>query len=576
MTVQLSVLEKLFRFERDTVLPIRWVMLVIAVLLAVVKSEALEDTAAALLIFFFAYSVLCSYILLRIDDFVPYIRGYAHVTFIIDLLFMAGLVYATGGISSNYHIMFFLIVVHGTGLFERPIQTLVVYMGAIMLYLVIALLPRHVASAVSPFINSDDATRLLVTLSQIWGVVLLAWVLMKNLSQQNEELVTSLRDLRLQGEFNLSLLSSMSDGVVATNGAGQVVFMNESASRILGVVESSVRYQDVYYAFPALSRIIEIARARREVFTNHRVEYRRGDASKVDLIAAARVIEGSIEEPGGLPGVVCVFKDVSEIRELEEGLIRTERLASVGEIAAGLAHEIGNPLGIIKSCAKYMQKNPKTADDLREDLEIIESEALRCEKIVRQLLHLASPGEFSDAPLAINSILQQSVNLVELRSEHEGIEIVTRLPSYPIVIRGDEKQLASVFTNILINAAQALAGRGRIEVVLAERHKEDGSWAVVTISDNGPGISREDLAQIFNPLFTRREGGTGLGLSIVWRLVDRIGGRIEVESEPGRGATFALYFPLVKGAKLAEGAETLTASLVDLILDDEGADYFGH
>ena len=574
MTVQLSVLEKLFRFERDTVLPIRWVMLVIAVLLAVVNShvEMLEDAAAALLIFFFAYSVLCSYVLLRIDDFVPHIRLYALVTFAVDLLFMAGLVYATGGIRSNYHIMFFLIVVHGTGLFERPMQTLVVYMGAIMLYLVIALVTPDRMTG-SPFIGQDDATRLLVTLSQIWGVVLLSWVLMKNLSQQNEELVSSLRDLRLQSEFNLSLLSSMSDGVVATNGGGQVVFLNESAIRILGVVEESVRFQDVYYAFPTLSRIIEIARARREVFTNHRVEYRRSDASKVELIAAARVIEGSIEEAGGQPGVVCVFKDVSEIRELEEGLIRTERLASVGEIAAGLAHEIGNPLGIIKSCAKYMQKNPETPTDLREDLEIIESEALRCEKIVRQLLRLASPGEFSDAPLAINSVLQQSVNLVELRSEHEGIEIKTRLPGYPIVIRGDEKQLASVFTNILINAAQALAGRGEIDVELAESHKEDGSWALVTITDNGPGITKEDMAQIFNPFFTRREGGTGLGLSIVWRLVERMGGRIEVESKPSRGAAFTLYFPLVKGA---ERAETLTASLVDLILDDEGADYFGH
>ncbi|MBE7561083.1 PAS domain S-box protein [bacterium] len=569
MTTQLTVLEKLYRFERETILPIRWVMVVIAVLLAVVNSQItiLSDAAAALLVIFLAYTVLCTYLLLRVPNFIPVVRAFAYTTFALDLFFMAGLVFTTDGIHSNYHILFFLIVLHGTGVFERPVQTLVVYMGAIMLYLVIAL-------AGSPFRDPFAATRLLVTLTQIWGVILLSWVLMKNLSQQNEELVTSLRDLRLSSEFNLSLLSSMSDGVIATNGAGQVVFMNESACRILGVAEDAVRYQDVYYAFPAMARIIEIARTRREVFTNHRVEFRRADGGKVEAIAAAQVIEGSIEEPGGQPGVVCVFKDVSEIRELEEGLIRTERLASVGEIAAGLAHEIGNPLGIIKSCAKYLQKSPKVAEELREDLEIIESEATRCEKIVQELLRLSSPGDFVDAPLTVNAVLEQSINLIQLRSEHEGLEVARTLPPYPIVIRGDEKQLASVFTNILLNAAQALDGRGRVEVELSERHKEDGSWAVIRIADNGPGIAREDIPRIFNPFFTRREGGTGLGLSIVWRIVERMGGRIEVESELGRGAAFTLYFPLVKGLKLAERRPaSLTPTLVDLIVDDEGADY---
>ena len=97
---------------------------------------------------------------------------------------------------------------------------------------------------------------------------------------------------------------------------------------------------------------------------------------------------------------------------------------------------------------------------------------------------------------------------------------------------------------------------------------------MIRITDNGPGIAREDVSRIFNPFFTRREGGTGLGLSIVWRIVERMGGKIEVESELGKGATFTLYFPLVKGLRLAETkVSALTPTLVDLIVDDEGADY---
>jgi PAS domain S-box-containing protein len=544
---QLTLLEKLYRFERDTILLIRWVMFVIAILLAVVNSPIaiFSDQSTILLIMFFAYVLICSYMLLRIPDFIPYIRLYAAITFALDLLFMAWLVYTTEGINSNYHIMFFLIILHGTGLFEKPLHTLIVYIGSVLLYVVIALI-----SSPPTLLHSVSITRFLVTLSQIWGVVLLSWVLMKNLSDQNEELVVSLRRLRLQGQYNLGLLSSMSDGVVSTNGEGEVVFLNESACRILGVSDSEVRGKDVYIAFPALSRIIEIARTRREIFTNHRVEIRRGDGGKVDLIAAARIIEGGNVVPGGAPGVVCVFKDISEIRELEEGLIRTEKLATVGEIAAGLAHEIGNPLGIIKSSAKYLQKTESIDSDLREDLEIIESEATRCQNIVQQLLKLASPGEFVDVPLEINTVVSQSANLIQLRSESEEIEVVITIPSYPIVISGDEKQLASVVTNIMLNASEALDGEGRIELELNERHEEEGSWAVIRITDNGCGIAHKDVARIFDPFFTRKDRGTGLGLSITLKVVERMGGKVEVESEVDKGTTFTLLFPLIKGARM--------------------------
>ena len=254
---------------------------------------------------------------------------------------------------------------------------------------------------------------------------------------------------------------------------------------------------------------------------------------------------------GGKQLILGLFRDITERKqaeerekELQQQLYLSSRLASVGELAAGVAHEISNPLtGILGFSQRLMRKS--TDEEVSHDLEIIHSEAQRVAKVVGNLLTFARRREPKKEYLDINDILQQALELRAYALETSNIEVVTSLaPGLPRTM-ADFHQIQEVFLNIILNAEQAMSeasGGGKLSV----KTQQTRDYIRISFADDGPGIPAEHLDKVFDPFFTTRgeKGGTGLGLSLCHGIVAEHAGKIYAKSKPGKGATFFVELPL--------------------------------
>lgn len=275
------------------------------------------------------------------------------------------------------------------------------------------------------------------------------------------------------------------------------------------------------------------------------------------------------------------------LKEAQEELIRTEKLVSIGRFAAGVAHEVGNPLGAILGYTSMLAQEELSREEAKDYLRRIEKEIERINRIVRELLNFARPSKGEIRQIEVNKVLEASLSLLSYQKGFRNIKTQLHLsPDLPL-IQGDENQLSQVFINIFLNAIDAMPEGGVLSItsdsyivedlklppakpLFAPRRRDDpqevdyshlrksntlavllskfskGDRVVrVRISDTGIGIRKEDLERIFDPFFTTKDPnkGTGLGLSVSLRIVESMGGEIRVESEPGKGSTFELYFP---------------------------------
>lgn len=233
------------------------------------------------------------------------------------------------------------------------------------------------------------------------------------------------------------------------------------------------------------------------------------------------------------------MRDISEYKSLEAQLLTTERLAAVGRLAAGLAHELGNPLGIIKACANFLRKKLDAGSELSEEAEVLASESERCERILKQLLAFASQEQLRIVDIDLCEVVQRGLNLVAYQAP-DTIEtrLETTLSQAPVST--DENLLTQALVNLLLNAVQSISGKGS---VTARLEPKDGEEWIIRIRDTGCGMGKETLARIFEPFYTTRQGGTGLGLAITQRIIHRLGGEITVQSEYGHGTEFTLVLP---------------------------------
>jgi two-component system NtrC family sensor kinase len=234
-----------------------------------------------------------------------------------------------------------------------------------------------------------------------------------------------------------------------------------------------------------------------------------------------------------------------KLREAQEQVIRTEKLAALGQLAAGIAHEINNPLGGILIYGHLLLEEIPEGSPERENIRRIIHEATRCRDIVRGLLEFARRGEPKIEPTDVNKALHHALALVENQSIFRNVEVVRMFhPNLPHIM-ADPGQLEQAFVNMIINAAEAMEVEGGT-LAIETKPSEDGRYVTVKISDTGPGIPPQYLNRIFEPFFTTKQPGkgTGLGLSVTYGIIRRHGGSIEVESEMGMGTTFTITLPI--------------------------------
>jgi len=237
-----------------------------------------------------------------------------------------------------------------------------------------------------------------------------------------------------------------------------------------------------------------------------------------------------------------IQKTTADLRKTEAQLIRSEKLAALGQLSAGIAHEIRNPLTSINILIHSLTETLSTEDSRWEDLKVIEEEILRINEIVDQFLRFARPASPLLERMNLTPIFEETLQLLRLQIERGKITVKKEFgPLPPITL--DKEQIKQVILNLLMNAIQAMPTGGELD--MGGRLSKDGSWVELTIQDSGIGIPREDLERLFDPFFTTKEGGIGLGLSIAHRIIDQHHGKIEVESTPGKGTLFTISLPVL-------------------------------
>ncbi|MCE5262263.1 MAG: PAS domain-containing protein [Deltaproteobacteria bacterium] len=336
--------------------------------------------------------------------------------------------------------------------------------------------------------------------------------------------------------FSDSLVENMPIGLIATDPGGRVTAFNQTAESILGATAGEVIGKPAREILPGQcgELYLEVAQGRRLIEREIDCAVASGRTIPLELIAA------TLREEDDTPaGHVLLFRDMTETRRLEEEVARSRRLASLGSLAAGIAHEIRNPLSSIKGFATCFRERYRDNPEDRETAEVMIREVDRLNRVITQLLEFARPLTMARVPASLPAVIRHALRMVEGDAKKKGIAVETDLAEIG-EIPLDADRMTQVFLNLYLNAIAAMDAGGFLRVSLAV---QDAGTVRVAVADTGIGIPKDALPRVFDPYFTTRSSGTGLGLAIVQKIVEAHGGEVHLESEPGRGTTAVILLP---------------------------------
>ena len=349
-----------------------------------------------------------------------------------------------------------------------------------------------------------------------------------------------------------TILENLSSGLTTIDAGGSVRHANRAAGDIFGIAPAEMQGRHYLEAFgPGFE---EFAARIRETLehgaegTRYEARVRTSAGRSVPLGISTSLLLGAA---GERRGAVVLFQDLSEVKALEERIRRGETLAAIGELSAGIAHEIRNCINPISGSAEVLQKELKVKGENARLLELIVRESERLDNFVRELLEYARERPLKAERTDGAELVSQSIELARRHpNATPGKKVVWEAPSEAVWIDVDFDQMKQVLTNLLINALEAIEGTGTVRVRLAEERRAAGGWgrtpgarALVEVQDTGAGIAPEHVEHVLDPFFSTKQGGTGLGLAIANRIVERHGGTLEVESRVGAGTTMRVWLP---------------------------------
>lgn len=360
-------------------------------------------------------------------------------------------------------------------------------------------------------------------------------IIAESFEQVLEHLKESNRQLQLARDYLQAVFDTAGVGISIIDRDLRIIKCNEKQKELLVAGVSHIEGKHCYEVYcgidspPLICPAIETLEMERPVFLK--------EVTKKGRVF--QIVTSPLRDSAGtITGVIEVSLDMTEKKRAEEAMCQAEKLAAVGQLAAGIAHEINNPLGNILGYAKLLLMDQSITEAQGEKLKVIVEQANKGGQIIKGLLEFSRQKVPVFEKVSLNECVENA-----LRSLGKGnsIRVVKRLGDIPYVM-ADPRQMEQVFHNILLNAIQALEGSGAIEI----ESKVIGGSIEVSVRDSGPGIPREHLSRIFEPFFTTKPvgNGTGLGLSICSELVKKHGGSIFVESEIGRGTTFSIIIPI--------------------------------
>jgi two-component system sensor histidine kinase PilS (NtrC family) len=360
---------------------------------------------------------------------------------------------------------------------------------------------------------------------------LLAAVLSGYLSERTRlvrrELGKSKKSLIVLKNLNDNILKSLDSGVITLDLNGIIISANRKSKEILSIEsDDELLNLDIYEFFPGLDLENLISTKREQIL------YTTKSGDKITLGFSSSLLKGDDDE---MQGYILIFQDLTEIKILEDKLKNSEKLAILGQLASGLAHEIRNPLSAISGAIEILSSEVENSSDNRRLINVASQEIERMNLIVEDFSILTNPIPKTGLPVDISLILSETIDTFSKTIKRSDIDIERNIDS-EIYVSGDSYRLKQSFWNLLLNSMQSITGEGLIKVeALSEKES-----VIIKISDTGCGISQKNISNIFDPFFTTKNSGTGLGLVIVQKVIESYNGKIDVVSAESEGSTFII------------------------------------
>jgi two-component system sensor histidine kinase PilS (NtrC family) len=471
----------------------------------------------------------------------------AYIQFFGDLVLVTAMVYFLGGIESPFSLLYLVVIAVASTLLRRQAGLTVASTANVLYVALILYLYNQAQGQASVFRVSYQ---LAVHCVGFYALALLTSYLARSARRAEQELVEKSEHLADLQVMHSDIVQSINSGLITTDLDGLVTLVNQAGLAILArpeeelvgrpIQESSLFSSRQWGELTAASD--QRGRLRSEVEFN-----RRGETAFIGFS-----ISQLNEANGRHGGYIVIFQDLTHWRQLREELRLKDRMAAVGEMAAGLAHEIGNPLAAISGSVQMLAGSTGNEAAQRRLVEILLKESQRLDRTIKGFLRFARPKERSSMPFDIARLLAENFELLansaEVSPRHE-LKIELDPPRAPLL--GDPDQVSQIFWNLARNALRAMPDGGTLRVV-GSLGPETYQFQVI---DTGRGMSEEQRANLFHPFRSFFDGGTGIGMAIVYRIVQEHGGRLHVDSRPGGGTTITVELPRDEAAAQRAAAE---------------------
>ena len=494
---------------------------------------------------FYLVTIVYALLLREVKD----LYRFAFSQIIIDQLFITALIYFTGGKESFFPITYIFSIIASSTIFYKRGALLSASLSSLLYGLLLLLQLHHWINPLgepSLYDPSRIFYSLIIYMATFYIVAILSGAIAEELKKNKKELIQKQVDYNQLEAFNQNIIQSLDSGLLTIDLNGNINFLNRTAEKILNRGGGSLKDTSIYDLFPKIAEIVEQARTKGPESSG----YQRYETVLIDHDGKKIYLGFSIspltDPEGSLIGHTLIFQDITKFKELEEQMKRVDKMAAVGALAAGMAHEIRNPLASLSGSIQMLRTELVLDDSQRHLMEISLRESERLNALITDFLLFAQPPQSHKILYPIGKILEETLDLfVRSPSFCDGIRVLRPSPQEEIRVWIDPDQMRQVFWNLFINAAQSMSNGGEIQVQLGrgDAMVRDKECVKISIKDSGTGIGPEEKEKIFEPFFTTKENGTGLGLSIVHKIVENHKGLIKVDSTLGRGSTFSILLP---------------------------------
>ncbi len=505
----------------------------------------------------YVFTASTLYFLKRIRN----IQLYAYFQIIYDLVVETGIIYITGGVESLFTFTYIFTIIAASILLLRRGAFIAASLSTIFYGMLVDLqfyqiLPSY-ASTSPLFISVNSSAiyyNIFLNACAFYLVAFLSGYLSESLKRTDQRLREASHDLNELQMFHHNILQSMHSGVLTTDLHGKITSYNHAAEVITGYTLSEVYGEDLCRFFPGLDTQDLLHSSSTFPKAAHRLEttITSKTGTKVYLGFSVALF---FDQYAKIAGLIAIFQDLTELKDMEEQIARADRLAAIGELAAGVAHEIRNPLAAISGATQMLKSDLTLSEENQTLMDIILRESTRLDAILSDFLLYARPKPmvFTKCDLLHDAIIP-TIGLLKQDQRFSGDKMTIRIdapPNFP-KIACDIEQIQQVFWNLCLNAFQAMPHGGVLTIAAGVKKIEDWEFktkepvyaGVISLHDTGEGIDPDTLRYIFHPFYTTKKKGTGLGLAIAHSIIKHHHGMIKVKSSPQTGTTFDVILPL--------------------------------